>query len=413
MTSFADSAAALLDRSGRAPDRVALWNEFLAVGLPTVDDEVWRYAPLSSFDLDAYDATEHSTEWPEEFDVAALTTDAAAVVRVRDGELVSATNSLPGLVVTTVPPGQCVDHALFSERYGADAFALLNGALAPSTVVVTVEHGVQIPGPVVVIHQVRASVALPSTRVVLGAGSSLEIVECYFGGANALVAPISEYQLSDNSQLRLATYQRLENTAWHVARTTGFLARDARLHQSIVGLGGQYDRSRNDAEFVGTGSSNELHTTFLGSGHQVHDFRTHQFHRQGRSTSTLLSKGAVADHSRSVYTGLIEIDKGAKRTDARQRNVNLLLAPTAHADTVPNLDIRENDVMCAHASSVGPLDELERWYLESRGVDRDTAERLLVQGFFNEMTDSMPASIARLVEADVARVLAATRVARA
>jgi len=65
--------------------------------------------------------------------------------------------------------------------------------------------------------------------------------------------------------------------------------------------------------------------------------------------------------------GLIEIEKGAKRTDARQTNHNLLLSPAAHADSVPNLDIRENDVMCAHASSVGPLDELQRWYLESRG----------------------------------------------
>ena len=68
----------------------------------------------------------------------------------------------------------------------------------------------------------------------------------------------------------------------------------------------------------------------------------------------------MAGSSRSVYTGLIEIpEKGAKRTDARQTNHNLLLSPAAHADSVPNLDIRENDVVCAHASSVGPLDELQ------------------------------------------------------
>ena len=150
----------------------------------------------------------------------------------------------------------------------------------------------------------------------------------------------------------------------------------------------------------------ELHTTFLGSGQQVHDLRTHQFHRVGRTTSSLLSKGAVADESRSVYTGLIEIENGARRTDARQTNHNLLLSPHAHADSVPNLDIRENDVVCAHASSVGPLDEMQRWYLESRGVDRENAERLMVQGFFNEMTDVMPDSVARLVDRDVATVLA-------
>jgi Fe-S cluster assembly protein SufD len=269
--------------------------------------------------------------------------------------------------------------------------------------------GTQIAGTVVVVHQVTSQAVFPNTRVELGRGSRLELVECYVGGDGALVVPVSEYIIGDNAELHVATYQRLATTSWHVARTTTHLARDARMRQLIIGLGGHYNRSRNDAEFDGTGSTNELHTTFLGAGDQVHDFRTRQYHRIGRSTSNLLSKGAVADHARSVYTGLIEIEKGAKRTDARQRNLNLLLAPTAHADTVPNLDIRENDVMCAHASSVGPLDEMQRWYLESRGVERNAAERLLVQGFFNEMTDSMPTGIAKMVDRDVAKVLETTQ----
>jgi Fe-S cluster assembly protein SufD len=174
-------------------------------------------------------------------------------------------------------------------------------------------------------------------------------------------------------------------------------------------MGGHYNRSRNDAEMLGMGSENELRTTFLGSGTQVHDFRTHQFHKAARSRSTLLSKGAVADESRSVYTGLIEIEKGAKRTDARQTNHNLLLSAHAHADSVPNLDIRENDVMCAHASSVGPLDELQRWYLESRGVTRSDAERLMIQGFFYEMLATLPAELAELVEDDVTAALSSLK----
>jgi len=208
----------------------------------------------------------------------------------------------------------------------------------------------------------------------------------------------------------LITYQRLSTSAWHVARTTGFLHRDARLRQAVIGIGGHYNRSRNDAEMLATGAENELRTTFLGSSDQVHDFRTHQFHKSGRTRSVLLSKGAVADESRSVYTGLIEIEKGAKRTDARQTNHNLLLSARAHADSVPNLDIRENDVVCAHASSVGPLDELQRWYLESRGVTRSDAERLMIQGFFYEMLTALPKELAELVENDVTSVLALVKV---
>jgi Fe-S cluster assembly protein SufD len=173
-----------------------------------------------------------------------------------------------------------------------------------------------------------------------------------------------------------------------------------------VGVGARYDRSRNDAVLVGAESHNELRTTFLGSGDQVHDFRTHQLHLGARSRSTLLSKGAAGDASRSIYTGLIEIEKGARRTDARQTNHNLLLSRHAHADSVPNLDIRENDVLCAHASTVGPLDALQLWYLESRGVEPGRARELLLLGFFLEMLDDMPPAVARLVEADVSTTLA-------
>jgi Fe-S cluster assembly protein SufD len=286
-------------------------------------------------------------------------------------------------------------------------------ALAPGTTVIRVEAGVDVSDPIVVLNESSASASFSRTQIVVGRGASVTVVEYFEGGKDGLVVPVSEYLVEDNASLQLITYQRLDPSAWHVARTTGRLARDARLHQAVVGLGAHYDRSRNDAELFGAGASNELRTTFLGSGDQVHDFRTRQFHLAPRTTSTLLSKGAVADESRSVYTGLIEIEKGAKRTDARQTNHNLLLSRGAHADSVPNLDIRENDVMCAHASSVGPLDELQRWYLESRGVTREDAQRLMIQGFFYEMLSALPSELAELVERDVASVLSSVAVVAA
>lgn len=225
------------------------------------------------------------------------------------------------------------------------------------------------------------------------------------GGHDGLVVPLSEYRVAEDASLTLVTYQRLDESAWQIARTTALIERDARLHQAVIGFGAHYDRSRNDAELRGSGAHNELRTTFLGRGDQVHDFRTRQYHVAPRTNSRLLSKGAVADRARSVYTGLIEIEKGAKRTDARQTNHNLLLSSSAHADSVPNLDIRENDVLCAHASSVGPLDALARWYLESRGVERVDAQRLMIQGFFYEMLEALPQALRAPIEADVAEAV--------
>jgi Fe-S cluster assembly protein SufD len=410
MTTFADSASLFMNDRPDAATRRLAWSVFETTGLPTPSDEVWRYAPLGDLGLERFSVPRAPSQTPDSPFATELCRRAGTVIRVVDGFCVETGSPLEGVTVEIDGTNDSLAGESLLSRYESDTFALLNAALAPAAVVIRVAAGVNITEPIVVLNESTAGSSFPRTQIVLERGASVTVVEYFEGGANALVVPVSEYALEDNASLQLITYQRLDPTAWHVARTTGFLARDARLHQAVIGLGAHYDRSRNDAELQGAGSSNELRTTFLGSGTQVHDFRTRQYHVAPRTTSTLLSKGAVADESRSVYTGLIEIEKGAKRTDARQTNHNLLLSPHAHADSVPNLDIRENDVMCAHASSVGPLDELQRWYLESRGVSREDAQRLLIQGFFYEMLSALPSELAELVEGDVASVLAGVAV---
>ena len=410
MKLFADSATTFIADRPDAVERERAWSAFTRAGLPTTTDEVWRYAPLRELDLDHFRVSEQPQRRPDSPFAAELCARAGLVVRVVDGYCVDAGAATEGATIDIVTNSVSLHGDALAQHYANDTFSLLNVALAPTTTVVRIAPGAVVSEPIVILNVTNGSSSFPSTQIELGRGSSATVVEYFEGGVDALVVPLSEYRVGANASLQLVTYQRLDASAWHVARTTGFLDRDARLRQAVIGMGAYYSRSRNDAVLDGMGSENELRTTFLGSGRQVHDFRTHQLHRGGRSRSTLLSKGAVADASRSVYTGLIEIEKGAKRTDARQTNHNLLLSPAAHADSVPNLDIRENDVMCAHASSVGPLNELQRWYLESRGVSRDDAERLMIQGFFNEMLTALPASLAQLVEADVTAILASVKV---
>ena len=123
------------------------------------------------------------------------------------------------------------------------------------------------------------------------------------------------------------------------------------------------------------------------------DLRVTQTHAAPKTTSDLLFKGAVQDRARSVYTGLIHIEKDARGARAFQTNRNLKLSSEAWADSVPNLDIENNDVKCSHASTVGPIDEEQRFYLESRGIPPEIADRLIVLGFFDEVIDKLPAQL--------------------
>ena len=139
------------------------------------------------------------------------------------------------------------------------------------------------------------------------------------------------------------------------------------------------------------------------------DFRTLQDHDAPRTTSDLLFKGAVEDHARSVYSGLVRLRPTAQRANAAQTNRNLVLSEGAAAESIPNLEIEANDVRCSHASAVGPIDDDQLYYLESRGIPPDEAGRLIILGFFDDVLNRLPVpslsgALRRTVEAKVERI---------
>jgi Fe-S cluster assembly protein SufD len=129
---------------------------------------------------------------------------------------------------------------------------------------------------------------------------------------------------------------------------------------------------------------------YFTDGTQHFDHRSLQDHVAPHCTSDLLYKGALKDASRVVYSGLIHIAPGARQSDAFQTNRNVVLSDEAKADSIPNLEIENNDVRCSHAASVGPVSDDELFYLQTRGIPRDQAEQLIVTGFFQEVLDRVP-----------------------
>jgi Fe-S cluster assembly protein SufD len=209
-------------------------------------------------------------------------------------------------------------------------------------------------------------------------------------GPERLAVPVTEIRVSDDAALAYVSVQALGPQTWQLAHQASAIGRDATLESFAVALGGSYARLRTDSALQGASGTSLLRAAFIGRNDQMLDFRTLQDHLAPRTTSDLLFMGAVADHSHSVYSGLIRVRRGAVRSDAMQTNHNLVLDEGAHADSVPNLDIEENDVKCSHGSTVGPVDEDQRYYLESRGVEPDVAERLIVAGFFEDIADQVP-----------------------
>jgi Fe-S cluster assembly protein SufD len=288
-----------------------------------------------------------------------------------------------------------------------DALALLNDAFCADPLLVRIPRGATVAGPIVVAHHGTSPGTVTFPRLVVQAGEDCEatVVEQFTSGdGEMLTVPVTELDVSRAARLRYVNVQELGMQTWQVASQVSQVDQDATFLAASAVLGGDYARLRTDCRLVGSGATGDLLSAYFGEGDQTLDFRTFQDHRAPDTTSTLLFKGAVGGRSHSVYTGLIRVRKEARGTNAFQTNRNIKLSDDAWAESVPNLEIETNDVRCSHASAVGPIDEEQRFYLESRGVPPQVAERLVVAGFFDEVVRRIP--VPGLVDPLRARIVA-------
>lgn len=342
-----------------AAERVA------AASMPTTDEEMWRYSRIGELDVDRYKPEGPDTTVTESRFVHHDTVDAVSDV-------------LGGVA--------------------PDVFADANTAhMAP--VCVRVPAGVVVPDAIIVTHVIdRAGVAVyPRLVIDAGANAEVTVIERFVTSdglhhIGSLVVPMLHIRARDGANVRYLSINELGSDVWLVGHQRAVGERDSSTLLASVALGGHYARVRTEARLVGQGASTRQVALYFAAGEQMHDFRTVQDHAAPRTTSDLLFKGAVADHARSVYTGLIKIRENAKGSTADQTNRNLTLSQGAWAESVPNLEIETNDVRCSHASTVGPIDQEQLYYLESRGISPDVAERLVVLGFFDEVIAQLPAA---------------------
>jgi Fe-S cluster assembly protein SufD len=363
------------------------------VALPTEELEVWRYSPIDDLQLERYTPVADAADADPAIEHPLVPTQRAALVVVRDDRIVHLEVNASGVTVTAF-----ADLAEEPPELGAaisepDAFTLRNDAFSDAGVVIDVDRNAVVELPIVIVQDATVDGALLYPRVLVRAGSSSNATVldvALSDDIDALILPVAELHAGANATLRYESVQALGPRVWQVGTTGARVERDGHLVSAAVALGGGYARARLDSKVLGPGADTELLAAYFGSGSQIHDFRTLQDHHAPKTNSDLLFKGVLTDTSRSVYSGLIRIRPGASGSAAFQTNRNLVLGEGAHADSVPNLEIEENDVKCSHASAVGPVDPDQRFYLEARGVPSAVAERLIVLGFFDDIIERTP-----------------------
>ena len=365
--------------------RAELLERYRALPLPTVSDEHWRFTDLAGFDPDAWAADGDAG-------VAApptmLQLDVAGAANVGEGglEIVSAPE---GIRFEPLPE----DHEVLYSLVGWDEkFAAHNAAMWRNGLLVHVPPGVELERPlyVRVANAVEGGSVFWRLLVVAEPGSRFTLVEEYTsaspelsGYTNAAV----EILVKDAARVEYVSVQNLSRGTWHFASHHARVERDAELDWVAGGFGSAKGKIRIQNDLAGEGATSRVTGAYFADGTQHLDYDTFQEHMAPSTTSDFAFKGALRDEARAVWRGMIRVEEGAQKTNAYQENRNLLLSKTAHADSIPGLEIMANDVRCTHGATLGRVDRELLFYLMTRGLTAAEAERLIVRGFFQDVLD--------------------------
>ncbi len=279
-----------------------------------------------------------------------------------------------------------------------EKLAQLSRAAWSQGIVVHVPTGVRVDRPIVLRWVVGAPRALVGrTLIVLGDGAEASIVEelvssdGVVAGAQALLAGSTEIRLGAHARLAMASLQELGPDHVLFQQRRAELGEAADLRWALAQLGGRLVRSRVDNVLAGDRSTVEQVEIVFGAADQLHDLTSYTRHVGRDTTGQLLSKGVLMDRARTYMKGLITIEKTAIGTDSFLGEFGMNLSRPARSVAIPSLEIDQPDCRrAAHSSSVGPIDESQLFYLESRGIPPDEARKFIVLGFLEPVVARVP-----------------------
>ncbi len=399
--------------------RLRAWETYEGIPMPTLRDEEWRRTDLKGMkiaEVIPYGAMREEQGIPAEIaDVLENPDERGALFVQHDGSTthVEIAQSLTdaGVIITDMHTAMRDHEALVRPHFMTRAvppetnkFAALHGAFWNGGVFVYVPAGVKVEMPIHAIYWATTPHlgAFPHTLIVVEEGATVNFVDEYASaptdGVQGFASTVVELITGAKGHIEYANLQRWNRStfSFHTQR----LLQDANSTAKTinVGLGGQLSKYNIDTVLNGEGTHARILNLTFADEKQIFSYETLQDHVKGNSVSDLLFKFGLRDTARTIYSGLIHVRPLAQKSNAYQRNGNLLLSDHARSDSIPKLEIEANDVRCTHGATLGQVDANQLFYLMARGIPRRDAERLIVEGFFAQIEDelTMPALADRL-----------------
>ncbi len=386
---------------------------FQRSGFPSTRDEEWRFtsvAPIARGDFSASPAVPvlqladldpylfQHPDWPRLVFVNGRFDRSLSLGEVGPGVTLEALSAVLAQRPTLVEPyfGRHVSPA-------ATPFTALNTALTREGAVVRVAPDAAPENPIHLLFvstpEADGAAIHPRTVVVVEAGARVQLIESYLslgGRPRYLTNAVTELAIGPGAWVEHSRIQRESEAAFHVGFSQVSQDRESHYRSFAFAMGGALARHDLHTRLGAPDTEALLYGLYFGHQDQLIDNHTTIYHDQPNCRSWEVYKGILDDRAHGVFNGKIFVKPEAQKTDAKQTNRALLLSDSARIDTKPQLEIFADDVKCTHGATVGQLDPLSSFYLRSRGIPKDAAERLMVYAFAAEVLNEVASESVRV-----------------
>jgi Fe-S cluster assembly protein SufD len=417
---FSREAVEELSHRRNEPDwllqkRLEAWEQYEQIPMPTRTDEEWRRTDIRDLPIDeVMPFTDFAArvsgrdELPESVKAALEAAgDLSGLVVQNDSSIiyyeVDSSLASQGVIFEDLDTA-IAEHPDLLQKYfmtddaipaGDNKFSALHGAFWTTGTFIYVPANVEIALP----FRAFSTLSTPGigtffhTLIVAEENARVTFID------NCQSETMDKESISDNvvelhaasgAEVRYIQLQDWGRNVWNFHTQHAVIQQDAAIKSLNVALGSQLSKAMISSTLAGPGSLAEMLGLYFADEDQHIDHQTRQFHKSPYASSDLLFKGTVKDEARAVYSGTIVVAPKAHGTDAYQANRNISLSPRARVDTIPKLEIEANDVRCTHGATISQIEEEYIFYLMSRGINRTEAEKLIVDGFFDEVIERIP-----------------------
>ena len=383
------------------------WQVYKRLGFPTSADEAWRRTDIHNLAIETFRTGLGGKLVSVPSNLLEPLTDlrhGGQIILSQDTSQIMLEKELQdqGVIFTDLQTA----YKMYPEKVGQvlgklinleeDKFGALAAAMARKGIFLYVPKNVKISTPLHSLFWASGENAAFFTHYLVYLDDGAEVTYVHessspdhIEGQN-MHSGLMEIFVGQEAKLTFVELQSWGDNVWNFTHERINVERNGSVDWIFGALGSKLTKNFSDLNLVGEGSTGKMSGFYFTQGKQHLDHDTQQNHFAPHTTSDLLFKGALIGESRSVWQGMIYVAPNASKTDGYQANRNLVLDHRARADSIPGLEILTDDVRCSHGATVGKIDQEQIYYLESRGLRRTDAERLIVEGFFDPIMQRIP-----------------------